>query len=528
MIKKLCLLNSKILCLHKFCKELSLGKALLGLFFLGALNALTMPPAYISWLYLITLPLFIWILEGRKTKKSAFLCGWSFGSGFFIVSLYWINFALFVDFQLWWWVLPLSVFVGPALLGLYTGFAGLLPFILNFKKAPFVLATILSLMLFEWLRSILFTGFPWNLSGYTWMNTLSMAQNLSWAGIFGLSLLTFLWFSFMAYIPHLKTRFGQAVMLCLILSFISCWLYGSKRLRYENNLKNTSTAMRLVQPNIAQKEKWLNDKRWEHFSNLIKSSQEPSKLSAPITHFIWPETAITFPLQATPAAQQLISKILPDDKTVLLSGNLHYSPAKNGKPPSFYNSLVSINGGDNRLKYFHKFHLVPFGEYIPFRSFISIGAIGSAISNTSDFTAGDGPYSVTSLNTPTFSPLICYEVIFSGEVTQPNNRPQWLLNITNDAWYGHTAGPYQHLAITQARAIEEGLPLVRAANTGISAVFSPYGRIIHSLPLGASGNIDFYLPKPLKNTFFASYKNTFFYSIWILLFTFACIQNRRS
>lgn len=487
-------------------QSLSVKNRYITLFSMGGLSALTLPPIGLFPLWFITIPAFIWILQTATTKKQAFFTGWAWGAGFFIISLYWVSFAMMVDLGSWWWVIPFSAILGPGLLGLYTGFAALLVFLSGTTKTRFILSFITCLSLSEYLRGVLFTGFPWNLFGYSWMGVDAVAQNLSWAGIYGLTFLTIAWAS----IPAVKNRLFSWV---LILSFILTSGWGSYHLS-EARHETTDTIIRIVQPNIPQQEKWDKHKKWAHFKTLTNLSMyDPFKDKAPDV-IIWPETALTFDIARKAEAKGILTSIIPE-AGFLLTGDLRIIPDNLGQT-SYFNALTAIDHNGDFIQSWHKSHLVPYGEYIPFRDIINISPIGGLISGTGDFTAGTGPYTAQMNNIPKFSPLICYEIIFPNQVTATEDRPDWIINITNDAWYGRTAGPYQHFAITRARAIETGLPVIRVANTGISGAINPYGQVINRIGLGQKGAVNVKLPAPLPSTFYNNRGNTAFFLMLLL------------
>lgn len=259
--------------------------------------------------------------------------------------------------------------------------------------------------------------------------------------------------------------------------------------------------LRLVQPNIAQSDKWNADTELDHVRLLLALSRQPQPPgAAPVTTLVWPETAVPYLLEDEPELLKAVAQVTPPGG-LTLTGSLRLTPA--GSPgaqdntDTYWNSLVVVNDQGRALDHYDKAHLVPFGEYTPFRHWLPLRAVALVAPSNSILGAGAGPRTLDLPGLPPVSPLICYEVIFPGAVTAQEagtkdaQRPQWLLNVTNDAWYGQTAGPHQHLAIATMRAIEEGLPLVRAANTGISAVVDPYGRVLGHLALGTQESSTF-------------------------------------
>ncbi len=505
----------------EFCQSPSLIKRCLLAFAAGAIATLALPPAYIFPAFFVSFPVLVWLSSTAGNKKQAFLTGWSFGFGYFTLGLYWIAFALFVDIKTWWWALPFAVFGLPSIFALYSGLAVLATHIF-FRRGghqadhglAYVLAFSAIWTFFEFLRGHMFTGFPWNLPGYVWTGYLPMLQNVAFIGIYGLSLLTVL----AAALPAAKTRQAYVFSIAILLTLFTA---GELRLLTTQNPPPTDTLVRIVQPNIPQTMKWDPALQNANFIKSIKLSELPSARGLKPSVVLWPETAVGFNLQKDAEARALMGKTLPPDG-ILLTGALRF-----GDHEDVYNSLAAVTPDGAISGWADKFHLVPFGEYIPFRNILNLTPIAAGISNIGDFSTGKGPHTVRLPNMPAFSPLICYEVIFPNAVSSRQDRPQLLVNITNDGWYGHTAGPHQHFAIAQTRAVEEGLPLLRAANTGISGVVDGFGKITDSMDLGKTGVIDVYLPSPLPETLLTKVKNLLYFIGSILLFiSSAYIRNR--
>jgi apolipoprotein N-acyltransferase len=507
---------------RNFCRGLTGWRRLLLSFLLGCLTSLAMPPIGLAFVYLLTFPIFIWLSQGSTRQRDPFLIGFTFGLGFFLSTLYWICLAIFFDFARWWWLLPLPTLILPITLSLSPGIATWLAKQLSTKSpSNHTLFLIACLSLGDYLRGMLFTGFPWAVPGYAWMQSLPVAQSLSWAGIYGLSLLTLCW----AAIPAFVAEGRRTIAFASTLSLLLCVGWGAHRLHSHSTEFYEKTALRIVQTNIPQAEKWDRSRRDSNFLKYIRQSQEPVKTSAPITYLIWPETALTFNWEQSPVARRYLTDMIKEGQ-LLLAGQLRIE----GTGPDdvvVRNSLVVVDRTGTLLGRFDKTHLLPFGEYTPFRGLVSFSGLGSSVAGVKDFTPGTGPYTVRIGDHPAFSPLICYEVAFPGEVADPRDRPDWLLNIGNDAWFRRTAGPYQHLATAQARAIEQGLPMVRANGTGISAVIDSYGRILTELGVGVAGNIDIHLPKPLPPTVYSRWSNGIFFSLLVLLFAYGFTSSRK-
>jgi apolipoprotein N-acyltransferase len=353
------------------------------------------------------------------------------------------------------------------------------------------------------------TGFPWNLSGALWGAFpfydfgLSFLQVCAWIGIYGLSLLTILGATFFTYS---KRSCVSVVILFLILSAA-----GFIRLTHIPTVL-TGINIRLIQPSIAQNLKWAPDQQKRNLDLQISLSNLESE--RPLQAIIWPEASISFLIHSSPELVTYLGQLTQPNGYMIIGG-----PRKD--QDQLFNSLHVINHDGQIEKSYDKVHLLPFGEYMPFKSILPFEKITTG---SVDFSPGKGFDSIYVSNIPSFSPLICYEAVYSGHVTPPHQRPEWLLNLTNDGWFGFTSGPYQHFALVRLRAIEEGLPLVRVANNGISAVVDSLGRVLHRLDLDDVGFIDFDLPSPRPATFFSTHKNTIYWFMIATLLAVLCYR----
>ena len=484
----------------------------------GAALALALPPIHAIPVIFIVIPLWLLLLEKAPTAKRAFRISWLFGFGYFIAGLYWVATALFVDIARYWWVLPFAVCGLPVLMASYWGLAGMAWHYLPWRGWPKLLAFAVIFMLCEYLRGRMFSGFPWNYLGYMWTAFLPLLQSVSLFGVMGLSFLTFL----LGALPYLSiTRPHQAhhhrhafagVILGIVVS-LSAW--GAGRLSHSSAAMEHTPLVRIVQPNIAQEAKWSQAQQTAHRDALWRLSETKDNDKIVPALIIWPETAIGLvdTVDVREWQQQLNDHLAAD--TLLATGVLEGDVDAHNEP-TFYNRLDLFDRTGNPLAEYAKSHLVPFGEFLPFQKY---WPVTPPAVTAGTFSAGNGVQTFHVKNLPPFSALICYEVIFPDEIADQKNRPQFLLNVTNDAWYGRTSGPYQHLAIAQTRAVEQGLPMIRAANTGISAMIDPQGRLVAQLALGETGRIDTALPKALRPTLFAKYGT----HTWLLLLGLAFV-----
>jgi apolipoprotein N-acyltransferase len=354
----------------------------------------------------------------------------------------------------------------------------------------------------EFTRGHILTGFPWNLIGYSWTEVGPVLQAASVVGAYGLGWLTVAWAALPGALAESRDGAwrpgrGGGVALSVGLALLAAVaLAGALRLSAAPAPGSPAAdvpgaRLRLVQPNVEQSLKWRDSERAAIFRTLLTLSARPAE--PPPTAIIWPEAATPFLFEQSPEARVAAAAIVPSDG-LLITGTPRATPRPDGGH-EFWNGLTALDHADAIRGTYDKFHLVPFGEYVPLRGILPMAMI--APGGGGGFSAGPGPRTLHLPFLPPVSPLICYEVIFPGAVVDPDDRPAWLLNLTNDAWYGDTSGPYQHFGIARVRAVEQGLPLARAANTGISGVVDPYGRVIARLGLGQRGVVDAPLPRAL-------------------------------
>lgn len=487
-------------------------------FLLGCALTLTMAPLGFFPAALVAVPGFIWLSQAATSKKQSFLTGWAFGCGYFITGLYWVSAALFVDIKMWGWVLPLSLFVGPSVLALYTyAFIPLLAHRWRSATITHALVFCVAWATIEWLRGHLFTGFPWNLPGYMWQHLLPVMQFSALAGIYGLTLLTLLWMA----LPVL--RGDRRLCAFIAATFIAAFVWGGLRLWLHPTDTKDAAMVRIVQANVPQSAKWNREIERRNIEKHARLSDKNN----PADVVVWPETAVTNDPILVPEIGAIAASGLPAGSFGIM-GSLRITAGDTPDRPRFHNGVYLIGSNGQVLGSYDKFHLVPFGEYMPFRAQLNMTPIAAGISNIGDFTAGPGAQTLAGgPDVPPFSPLICYEVIFPAAVVgRDMERPGWLVNVTNDGWYGKSSGPYQHLEISRVRAIEEGLPLARAANTGISVMTDPLGRITARLGLGEEGAITTPLPHALPPTFYSLFGDTLFLLMLAIFFATALWRGR--
>lgn len=476
----------------------------------GALTILAFPPLSIIPALWIAFPILLWMLDGCRTWKTAFFTGWAFGAGYFITGLYWMANAFYVDAD------AFGIFAVPAVgslsiaMGLFIAIVCALTHAI--KPAPvddmsydraaaaarrvLLFASVWTLI--EWIRGWIFTGLPWNPISLVWAEThspvgLAVMQVTSVIGTYGLSFLTVLLFGAFALLGYAPTLTkARLTALAPLGAMFVIGAGGALRLSLAHDDVVPDVKFRLVQANFSQADR-------SRPSLWVKQLEEHVRLStesrpADITHVVWGEAAVAFFLNIDEPARRVAAMAAPPNG-MLITGADRGLRNDDGTQTVF-NSLYALKPDASIAAVYDKTHLVPFGEYTPMREIVPFDELTGM---SGGFAAGGGLATLAVPGLPPFSPLICYEVIFSGEVTaggQP--RPGFLLNLTNDAWFGMSLGPHQHFAQARMRAVEEGLPLVRTANTGISAVIDGYGRVKAELPLGVRGVLDSSLPMPVS------------------------------
>ena len=453
---------------------------------LGFCATLALPPLHVVPALLLAVPGLLWLLGRAPGWRRAAWLGFLFAWAHHLAGVYWVTSAILKDVANFWWLVPRAA---PALalpMALFAVPAAVLAWWLPpgwRRVAGFAAAFVLG----EMLRGWAFTGFPWNLIGSVWAFAALPVQAAALVGVHGLSLLTLL----LAGLPLLGGRYRLAGgALVLVLAGFGLWRLA------QPEPAAPGVRLLLVQGNIAQEVKWEQAQRMANFRRYLDLTAGAAAAEAaahpgqPLA-VIWPETASPFLLAQDPEAKRLAATTLPAG-ALLLGGTVRADWLADGRLAQVWNSLVVLNPAGQVLASYDKSHLVPFGEYSPLAGLLPV-RLAAGGSGGADFGAGPGPVALNVPGLPAFGALICYEVIFPGAVA-PTPRPAWLVNITNDSWFGESAGPWQHLAAARLRAVEEGLPLARAAQSGISAVFDARGQRLAMLGLGQGGTLAAALP----------------------------------
>ncbi|MEL6360225.1 MAG: apolipoprotein N-acyltransferase [Pseudomonadota bacterium] len=486
-------------------------------FFAGIMAALSQAPFYLLPAMAVGLSLLILLVHqaqhDKRPLRAAFSAGWFFGFGYYLLGIYWMAFSFFVQAEQFAWMAPFAMTGMPAFLALFMGAAMVCT--RYFTPLAGGLTFTSCYMFFEYLRGHVLTGLPWNLPAQALAGTAAGAQTVAWVGAYGLSFILVLISVYPGahIVKHGMQRMhiAKAAMIYGI-GLIVIFAIGGVRLSVLPARDHEDVAVRIVQPNIPQKEK-IDPALWaRNVERSLEQSTAPTE-DGVHTYVLWPENAAPV-IDEAPNMMQSIGTRLPGNSTLLTGGVRRQTmPERDGNSEinnegtktRFFNGLaiLPINGPATGVSdWYHKHHLVPFGEYLPMRGVLQAIGLAQLAPYEDGFTKGEGPVTFAVGPAP-FAPLICYEAIFPGAMYPRSDRPQWIAAVTNDAWFGDTSGPRQHLAQTRLRAIEEGLPIARSANTGISALIDGTGRIRRSIPLYEAGVISARLPMPEAPTLYS-------------------------
>ncbi len=480
----------------------------------GAVSSLSMAP-FNAWPVLfVTFPIVVWLIDGSAAGKmrgipAAAMAGWWFGFGYFVPGLYWIGYAFLVDADTFAWLLPAAIAGLPAYLALFTAAGFALARLLWTRDYSRVLALAASLTIGEWLRGHVLTGFPWNSFGYALTEPLALAQTASLIGLWGMTFLAVAIFASPAVLIDGRSRTARpwlpvaiAVALLVVMSG-----FGMARLSRTPTQLVTGVKLRIMQPNLAQDVRFNYAAKAEVMKKYLALSDRATGPNSSgvgdASILIWPESAFPFFLSREADAMAQIAALLPKGTTLVTGAVRPPDQPPGTRVTRAYNSIFVIDDEGSIVSAYDKLHLVPFGEYLPFQDFAEKIGLQQLTKQVGGFIPGTRRRTLEMPGAPRMLPLICYEAIFPGDITSRDDRPGWIVNLTNDGWFGISTGPYQHLQQTRMRAVEEGLPIVRAANTGISAVIDPVGRIVARLDLGVEGVLDAGLPSAIAPTVYA-------------------------
>jgi apolipoprotein N-acyltransferase len=492
----------------------------------GAVGALALPPFGLWPILVVTFAVAVWLLDGAAGRSrlrrslGAAVDGWFWAFGYFTAGLWWLGAAFLVEADKFLWALPFGVFGLPAVLALFPAVGFALAETLWSRRPSRALALAGALALAEFARGHLFTGFPWNSFGQALAENALFAQSAALVGLYGLTL-TAIWLAAVpaALVGSGGWRAGLPSALCACLVVAAMAGFGLWRVPSGPVAEVAGVKLRIMQPNLPQDDKFHPERAREIIERYIAISDRatsPRTLGVQdVTHLIWPESAFPILVARTPAAMQRLMGFLPPNVTLLTGAARAGALMPGENSPPIYNSIHVITRDGGVVASHDKHHLVPFGEYLPgpFDALIRGVGLSQFVAIPGGFTAAPSRRVFQVPGLPPVAGTVCYEAIFPGAVMphesdEARARPQLILNVTNDAWFGRTPGPWQHLRQARLRAIEEGVPLIRAANNGISAVVDPYGRITGSLPLDVDGVLDSGLPVAIGPTTYSRIGNS--------------------
>lgn len=482
----------------------------------GGLSALAFAPMFVTPIFFLTLPVFVWLIDGSANWRRAASAGWLFGFGYFFFNLFWVGEAFLVEADKFAWLLPFAVTLLPAGLAIFWALAAAVARVFWNEGIARLFVFAIALAIAEWLRGHMLTGFPWNLPGYALTYPLSLMQSAAIFGAYGLTAIAL--FVFPAplvmlgdsRVPLTPRRIAYALGLAAV-PLALLFAYGAWRLSGPQTFV-PGVKFRIVQPSVPQREKWMAEYQRRIFDDHIALSLEnpagEKDSLAGITHLVWPEAAMPFFPLESPAALDILAGILPPG-TTLITGALRHEPTPTADAPMTpatrtLNSILVLNERAEAVTTYDKINLVPFGEFMPYEATLASIGIQKLTHGRGSFAVGQQPRPLMTIpGLPPALGLVCYEALFPGNIVQGSARPGVLINVTNDGWFGESTGPYQHFHQSRIRAVEEGVPLVRAANNGISAVVDPFGRVLQSLGLNVQAQIDSPLPEALPPPLYA-------------------------
>jgi apolipoprotein N-acyltransferase len=500
----------------------------------GVLAALAHPPfgvlpgliGYGLWMHLLDAG------QGPKPLRAAFGIGWLVGFSYFLIACWWVAEAFLVDARGQGWMAPFAVALLPSGLGLFWGAASALYRRFKPSGAWRVLFFAGLVSAFEWLRGHLLTGFPWNLPGETWKAGSAPSQAASLIGAYGLTLVTLAIAAapFAAlYARGRRERWITAGAFAAALAAL--YGFGAARLAHPPAPDPKAPVVRVVQPDVKQESKYDAASYRDIVARYVRLTAQPAARRPDIV--VWPEGAlpdsansVLAPGSWTEAA--IAAALQPGQSLLMGSYRIAPGPAR----PVYYNSLVALRaepGGLRVTGIYDKHRLVPFGEYLPAEKLLTPLGVKDLTHIGDSFTAGPRPEPIQPDGVPRVQPLICYESLFPGLAADGEGaRPRWIVNVSNDAWFGVTSGPWQHLNLASYRAIEQGLPIVRATPTGVSAIIDALGRTDPGLRLGSEriGVIDAALPPELKPTLYSRWGDVPFGILLILSVSLATLNLR--
>ena len=501
-------------------------------FLLGAITILGFSPYNLTLINFFTFPILLFLIlrvkkstktkyRSKKSNRYFFYLGCAFGFGFFLLGNYWITISLTHD-DMFKGLIPFALILIPLFLSLFFGLAILFTGIFAEKNINFIIFFSLIFSIFEFLRGNLLTGFPWNLISYTWSWSSEVLQTLSLIGAYSLSLISITLFCIPFLFFQKKIILKNVIFtLSFFIIFIAIYSYGTLRIKNSDYKLDKKFNVKIVSPNFSLKD-YNTQSEESQIKRLIKIS-DPKKDKK--TLFVWPEGIFYQSyLEDIKKYQNLFKDRFSKNHLIILGIN-NFNNNYNSGEQKYYNSLVVLNHKLEILSLYNKINLVPFGEFLPFEKFLSNFGLKKITSGYSSFSPGDNRVIINlgeEFNEKLILPLICYEIIYPAKIKKKNQYPDLVINISEDAWFGKSIGPYQHFTKAIYRSIEEGVFIARSANKGISAFINPNGEILKSLNTGESGSIELNFPYFNRSTLFSIYGNKIFFLI-IFLYIFLAL-----
>ena len=492
-------------------------------FLLGAITVLSFEPFNLTFLSFFTFSFLLFLIltlkkatsskyRSKKANKYFFYLGCSFGFGFFLFGNYWISISLTHDEEFKNLII-LALLVIPLFLSLFFGVVTLIIGPFAERNITFILLFSIVFSLLEFLRGNLLTGFPWNLISYTWSWSLESIQILSYIGTYALSLvsITFFCSPFLFFAKKLDIK-NFIFLFTIIIIFVGNFFYGSSKINSNNFNFDSDTYIKIISPNFSLSQYKSNSEE-SQLKKLIRIS-DPEKDKKTI--FIWPEGIFYESYLADIGKYKDLFKDTFSENHLIILGVNNFQKDSALKSKKYFNSLVLLNNNMEVKTLYNKINLVPFGEFLPFEKLFSIIGLKKITRGYNSFSPGENRKLINlsdNFNNKLILPLICYEVIYSGKIKNKNQSPDVIINISEDAWFGESIGPYQHFSKVIYRSIEEGIFIARSANKGISAFINPRGQVIKSLNTREAGNIELNFPQFSEKTNFSQHGNKIFFLI---------------
>ncbi len=486
-------------------------------FSLGIISSFSLPPYNLFYINFFAYPALLWILLFySKDKIVSFNIGWIFGFGYFISNLYWITNSLTFE-DIFKPLIPFALVLIPLFLGLFYGFSTLVFSFLNPQKnllSILILATTMSI--FEYIRSFLFGGFPWNLIAFSFVNYLEFIQILSITGTYAFNSLVILLFLFPTVLFfNYKRKIKISIFIFSLSALFTNYFWGNSNLgQFElTEKKDLGFNIKIISPTININRYFQNENPSELILELINISQPNPSIE---TLFILPEGILSsIYFEDLKKFKTLFSNNFSKKHKIILGININ-------EKQKIYNSLLVVNNDLNVVQKYYKNKLVPFGEFLPFENILRNFGFKKITQGYQSFSA-DNRRNLIRINNYSFIPLICYEIIYSGQINNSKKNYDFILNISEDGWFGNSIGPYQHFSHSIFRSIEEGKPVIRSSNNGISAFINSRGQVIDKILTTNEGFIEINSFKKSNKTIFSSHGNKIFFyflSIYISLIFF--------